>query len=171
MRTVEDQRTVFAESGVDLEVLAGPDEVWLYGDRTRLTQTVGNLLQNAAKFTARGGSVTISVAADVSRAEGPEAVLTVRDTGVGIAPEMMPRLFETFAQADRTLDRSRGGSALGLRSSRVWSSCMVARSARRVTVPARAQCSRFVYRSRPPARRPPPTNGALTSRPRPDGFS
>ena len=110
-RTVEDHRTLFAKSDVRLEVLPARAEVWVDGDRVRLAQVVGNLLQNAAKFTPRGGETTVSVQADAARGE---AILAVRDTGAGIEPEMLARLFHPFAQADVTLDRSKGGLGLGL---------------------------------------------------------
>jgi signal transduction histidine kinase len=87
-------------------VLPALAEIWVNGDRVRLAQIIGNLLQNAAKFTPHGGKTTVSVEADVARGQ---AVLTVRDTGSGIEPEMLPRLFQAFAQADATLDRSKGG--------------------------------------------------------------
>jgi CheY-like chemotaxis protein len=77
----------------------------------RLAQAIGNLLQNAAKFTPHGGATFISVQTDSTRGE---AALTVRDTGSGIQPEMLPRLFHAFSQADSTLDRSKGGLGLGL---------------------------------------------------------
>jgi len=110
-RTIEDHRSVFVESGVHLEVLLPTEVLWLSGDATRLAQVVGNLLQNAVKFTPPGGKTTVSVEVDVSRTQ---AVLTVRDTGSGIAPEIMPRLFEAFVQADASIDRSKGGLGLGL---------------------------------------------------------
>jgi PAS domain S-box-containing protein len=109
--TVEDHRTAFVRSDVRLEVLPAPTEVWILGDRVRLAQVVGNLLQNAAKFTPRGGKVTVSIEPDPARGR---AVLAVRDTGSGITPEMLPRLFHPFTQADATLDRSKGGLGLGL---------------------------------------------------------
>lgn len=110
-RTVEDHRSLFFDAGIELETVPSPRELWVYGDRTRLSQVIGNLLQNAAKFTPAGGKTSLSVELDASRSE---AVLTVRDTGSGIPRELMPRLFEGFAQADRTLDRSKGGLGLGL---------------------------------------------------------
>jgi len=110
-RTVEDQRPVFAKSDVRLEVLPAPAEVWVNGDRVRLAQIISNLLQNAAKFTPHGGKTTVSVQADAARGL---AILTVRDTGSGIEPEMLPQLFHPFTQADATLDRSKGGLGLGL---------------------------------------------------------
>jgi CheY-like chemotaxis protein len=110
-RTVEDHRTIFARSEVRLEVLPAPAEVWVHGDRVRIAQIISNLLQNAAKFTPRRGKTTVSIESDHARGQ---AILTVRDTGAGIPPEMLPRLFHTFAQADSTLDRSKGGLGLGL---------------------------------------------------------
>jgi PAS domain S-box-containing protein len=110
-RTAEDHRTAFVKSAVRLEVLPSSAEVWVNGDRVRLTQVIGNLLQNAAKFTPRGGKTTVSVEADAAQGQ---AILTVQDTGSGIEPEMLPRLFQVFAQADATLDRSKGGLGLGL---------------------------------------------------------
>jgi PAS domain S-box-containing protein len=110
-RTVEDHRTLFLKSDVRLEVHPAPAEVWSHGDGVRLAQAVGNLLQNAAKFTPRGGKTTVSVETDSARRE---AVITVRDTGSGIQPDMLPRLFHPFTQADATLDRSKGGLGLGL---------------------------------------------------------
>ncbi|MBI5544148.1 MAG: response regulator, partial [Deltaproteobacteria bacterium] len=92
-----------------LTVKLSEDEIWVQGDPTRLAQVVGNLLNNAAKYTPKGGRVTISLGS----AEG-QAVLEVADTGIGIGPEALPRIFQPFAQATRSLDRSRGGLGLGL---------------------------------------------------------
>src|SRR5207302_118277 len=78
-------------------------------DPARLTQVIGNLLNNAAKYTDEGGQVTLSV----SR-EGPDAVVRVRDTAAGLAPEMLPRVFDLFTQVERTLDRAQGGLGIGL---------------------------------------------------------
>src|SRR4029434_9847224 len=72
-----------------------------------------NMLDNAVKFTPKGGSVDI----DVLR-EGQEAVLRVTDSGIGIDPEMLPRVFELFAQAKQSIDRSVGGLGIGLALSR-----------------------------------------------------
>ncbi|MHB8876906.1 MAG: response regulator, partial [Myxococcaceae bacterium] len=68
-----------------------------------------NLLQNSAKFTGRGGRVTIAL-----RREGPFSAISVKDTGVGIAPDLMPQLFAPFVQEKRTLARTEGGLGLGL---------------------------------------------------------
>ncbi len=110
-RTVEDHSSMFARSKVELEAHLAPAEIWVNGDRTRLAQAIGNLLQNAVKFTPPGGRTTVSVETD---AEQKQAVVIVRDTGRGITSQIMPRLFETFTQADTSLDRGRGGLGLGL---------------------------------------------------------
>ncbi|WP_242343370.1 ATP-binding protein [Anaeromyxobacter terrae] len=110
-RTAEDHRAAFIGGDVHLELLPARAEVWVNGDRTRLAQVIGNLLQNAAKFTPRGGKVSLSVGGDFARGR---ATVLVQDTGRGIAPEILPRVFEAFIQADNTLDRSKGGLGLGL---------------------------------------------------------
>jgi PAS domain S-box-containing protein len=81
----------------------------LHGDLTRLAQVVGNLLSNATKYTPAGGRITIT-----ARVDGDQVVLEVADDGVGIAPEMLPRVFDLFAQVDRTLERAQGGLGIGL---------------------------------------------------------
>jgi PAS domain S-box-containing protein len=103
-------RQGFADAGVSLAVSIPEGPLWVSGDATRLTQVIDNLLGNARKFSDRGGTVTLDVSAD----GGGCAVVRVRDTGIGIEPAMLPRLFEVFSQADRSLDRSRGGLGLGL---------------------------------------------------------
>jgi PAS domain S-box-containing protein len=108
---VDDYIAQFAAAGVELVVRYGSSGACVNGDRTRLTQVLGNLLQNAAKFTPRGGTTSVAVEADASSGR---ALLRVHDTGRGIAPEVLPRLFEPFTQAETSLDRSRGGLGLGL---------------------------------------------------------
>ena len=85
----------------------------VYADPTRVAQIITNLLDNAVKFTPAGGSVDL----DVAR-EGQEAVLRVSDTGIGIDPAMLPKVFELFAQAEQPMDRTLGGLGLGLTLSR-----------------------------------------------------
>ncbi|HVK11596.1 MAG TPA: CheR family methyltransferase, partial [Gemmataceae bacterium] len=109
-QTAEDFRSVLEGSGVRLTVEVPPAPVWVDGDATRLAQIVGNLLHNAHKFTNPGGSVTVRLAEDPDR----RAVLSVRDTGIGIDPAVLPHVFEVFSQADESLDRERGGLGLGL---------------------------------------------------------
>lgn len=92
-----------------LTVALPAKQVRLYGDLTRLAQVVSNLLNNAAKYTEEGGKIQLS--AEVS---GAEVVLRVRDTGMGIAAEVLPHVFHLFSQADQTLDHSQGGLGIGL---------------------------------------------------------
>jgi PAS domain S-box-containing protein len=108
---LEDQRPALDRAGLSLDAELPELPVWVHADPTRLRQVLENLLQNAAKFTDRGGRVTVRVQADAGR---QAAVLTVRDTGVGIEPALLPHLFDAFTQADRSLDRSKGGLGLGL---------------------------------------------------------
>jgi PAS domain S-box-containing protein len=106
---VETARTLIGERRHELIVSLPMQPIWLYADAARLEQVVVNLLANAAKYTADGGTLSISV-----QQVGDEAVLRVRDTGVGIAPEVLPRIFDLFTQAERSLDRSQGGLGIGL---------------------------------------------------------
>ncbi|HTP28895.1 MAG TPA: ATP-binding protein, partial [Anaeromyxobacteraceae bacterium] len=105
----EDQGWAFANRGVELELAIGNEPIRLNADGTRLAQAIGHLLENAAKFTPRGGRATLSV----KRGQG-EVEISVRDTGRGIEPPLLERLFEPFVQGDKTLARSDGGLGLGL---------------------------------------------------------
>ena len=86
-----------------------PATLELVADATRVTQILSNLLNNACKYTPEGGAIAVS-----ARAEANDVVLQVRDNGHGIAPELLPRVFDLFTQAERTLDRSQGGLGIGL---------------------------------------------------------
>jgi signal transduction histidine kinase/DNA-binding response OmpR family regulator len=108
--TAEDYRGPLDAHGHKLLVRLPDRPVYVRGDRTRLAQVVGNVLHNADKFSESGGEVAVTVEADPTHG----AVVTVRDRGAGIDPQMLPRVFEPFSQADRSLDRSRGGLGLGL---------------------------------------------------------
>ena len=103
---VETGRPLIEEGGQDFAVTLPPEPISLEADPIRLAQVVANLLNNAAKYTARGGHIWLT-----AERQGSDAVVTVRDTGIGIPAEMLPRIFEMFAQADRSLDRSPGGWA------------------------------------------------------------
>ena len=85
------------------------EPVWLDADHTRLAQVVSNLLNNAAKYTPEGGTVTLTAVADGAMAE-----IRVSDTGVGIPPEMQSRIFEIFAQVEDHLTKAQGGLGIGL---------------------------------------------------------
>jgi PAS domain S-box-containing protein len=111
LRTLDDHRPQFETHEVRLELCPAPEPVFVDGDENRLAQVVGNLLQNAVKFTGPGGTTSVSVGTDTV---AKRAVVRVRDTGVGMAEEMLARLFQPFAQADTSLDRSQGGLGLGL---------------------------------------------------------
>ena len=106
---VETVRPLIEQRRHSLETSLPPQPIWLYGDAARLEQVVVNLLTNAAKYMDEGGHIWLTVAQ-----EGDQAVLRVRDTGVGIAPELLPRIFDLFTQAERSLDRSQGGLGIGL---------------------------------------------------------
>jgi len=105
----EDRRSAIEQAGLKLVVTIPDTGLWVMGDSTRLSQVLSNLLDNARKFTDRGGEIAVRLNADRR-----EAIVTVRDTGVGIEPAVLPRLFDVFVQDDRSLDRSRGGLGLGL---------------------------------------------------------
>jgi len=111
--TVEIARPVFEERGHELSVSLPEEPVWLEADPVRLEQVLSNLLNNAIKFTEDGG--TISIAAE---RQAHEIILRVKDTGVGITPDLLPRIFDLFTQGDRSLDRSRDGLGIGLTLSR-----------------------------------------------------
>jgi len=108
-QAVETVRSLQTSLGHDLTVTLPPHPIYLDADPTRLAQIVGNLLNNACKFTDEGGHISLTVAQD-----GDHAVIRVKDTGIGIAVEDLPRLFEMFAQVDTSLERSRGGLGIGL---------------------------------------------------------
>jgi PAS domain S-box-containing protein len=108
-RVADDHRSVFERAGVALHVELPAAPAWVDADPTRIAQALGNLLLNAAKFTPAGGATRVSLDAGAAAVE-----LRVRDDGAGIAPELLPRLFEPFAQGDRTLARTGGGLGLGL---------------------------------------------------------
>jgi len=102
-------RSLIDQRKHELTVSLPAKAIWLHADTARLEQVMVNLLTNAAKYTDLGGKVWLTV-----QQEGEEAVLRVRDTGVGIAPEILPRIFDLFTQAERSLDRSQGGLGIGL---------------------------------------------------------
>ena len=108
-RTVDDHRPVFEQARVVLRTTLPEAPVWACVDRTRVAQIVGNLLGNAMKFTPPAGEVALELAATEQ-----EASIRVSDTGVGIEPEVLERLFQPFAQGQQTLERSQGGLGLGL---------------------------------------------------------
>jgi signal transduction histidine kinase len=97
------------EKGHELSVALAPGPLRLEADPARVEQIVVNLLTNAAKYTDGAGHIGLA-----ARAEGGDIVITVRDAGIGIPAEMLPRIFDAFTQVDHRADRSRGGLGLGL---------------------------------------------------------
>lgn len=93
----------------DLRVELSLEPILLNADAARLEQVAVNLLTNASKYTDEGGNIWVSVGL-----EEDECVIHVRDSGIGIAPELLPRIFDLFTQADKSLARSRGGLGIGL---------------------------------------------------------
>jgi PAS domain S-box-containing protein len=108
-RAVETAQPALDAHGHHLQVDLPDEPVWVHADVVRLAQAIGNLLTNAAKYTDSAGRVSLCAGV-----EADQAVVTVSDTGVGIAPEMLPRVFDLFVQGDRTLERSKGGLGVGL---------------------------------------------------------
>jgi PAS domain S-box-containing protein len=108
-RAVETSQPAIDAEACTLSVQAPAESVWLHGDLIRLAQVVSNLLNNAAKYNERGGRITLEAAR-----EGDEAVVRVRDTGVGISAELLPRIFDMFFQAERRTKESQGGLGIGL---------------------------------------------------------
>jgi len=108
-RAVETSRPLIDARRHILDVSLPTESIRVHGDVTRLVQMLGNLLNNAAKYTPDGGTITITVKASESDAE-----ISVRDTGIGIAPELVPKVFDMFVQGDQALGRAHGGLGIGL---------------------------------------------------------
>jgi PAS domain S-box-containing protein len=108
-RAIEGARPLIDGRRQSLEVRLADHPLGVHGDMTRLTQVIVNLLNNAAKYTPEGGRIEVA-----SAVEGDDCVVRVRDNGMGIPPYLLDRVFDLFAQGDRTLDRSEGGLGIGL---------------------------------------------------------
>ena len=108
-RAVEASEPFLKSRGHVLNVSLPKEPVWVDGDTVRLTQVVGNLLNNAAKFTSHPDRISLMLQRD----DG-QAVVRVRDRGIGISTELLPRIFDVFVQADSSLARSQGGLGIGL---------------------------------------------------------
>ncbi len=109
-QVAEDYRGLLETAGVRLVLELPETPVWVMGDSARLAQALGHLLENAGKFTPTGGEVTVRM----PPGPGSRAAVTVRDDGIGIEPEVLPRIFEVFGQASQSLARDQGGLGLGL---------------------------------------------------------
>lgn len=108
-RAIETSRPYIEKRRHRLTVQLPREPVRIRGDLMRLVQMIANLLNNAAKYTPEGGEIFISV-----QREDSKVAVRVQDNGAGIRPDMLPRVFDLFAQADRTLERSDGGLGIGL---------------------------------------------------------
>jgi len=108
-QSVETSRPLIDASGHDLTITMPPGAIYVDADVTRLAQVFSNLLNNAAKYTERGGRIRFSV-----KRQGGQVVMSVKDNGMGIPAHMLPKVFEMFTQVDRHLERSQGGLGIGL---------------------------------------------------------
>jgi PAS domain S-box-containing protein len=108
-QALETARPLIDEHEHELSVSLPAEPIWLHADPIRLEEVIVNLLNNAAKYTPQGGHIWLSL-----RQDRDEAVLSVRDSGVGIDPELLPHIFDLFTQAQRSLDRSQAGLGVGL---------------------------------------------------------
>jgi PAS domain S-box-containing protein len=108
-RAIESARPLIDRHHHEFTVSPSAEPIWLFADAARLEQVIVNLLTNAAKYTVDGGRISLAV-----QQECDECVLRVRDTGVGISPQLLPRVFDLFTQSERSLDRSQGGLGIGL---------------------------------------------------------
>jgi PAS domain S-box-containing protein len=105
----ESSQPLIEARGHTLEFSLPEESLWIEGDLTRLSQVLMNLLNNAAKYTPEGGHIRLAVERD-----GESVVIRVRDTGIGIPADLLPKVFDLFIQGDRSLDRSEGGLGIGL---------------------------------------------------------
>jgi PAS domain S-box-containing protein len=106
---VDGVRPLCEDRGHTLTVSLPPEPVWVDADPNRIEQVLANLLSNAVKFTENGGHLSLA-----AERHGQEAVVRIKDDGVGIAADLLPRIFDLFIQGDRSLDRSRDGLGIGL---------------------------------------------------------
>ena len=106
---LEISQPLLKKSQLKFSLDAPSKPIKLYGDRVRLSQVFSNLLNNAAKYTEAGGSVSLTI-----ESGDAHSTVTIRDTGVGIPAELLPHLFDLFTQMDRTMNRSQGGLGIGL---------------------------------------------------------
>jgi len=106
---VESSQPLIESAGHTLSLDLPPEPIWLDADLTRLAQVVGNLLNNAAKYTPEGGQIEVSLGAD-----SDDAIITVSDNGLGIPVDKQAEVFQLFAQVENHTDRARGGLGIGL---------------------------------------------------------
>jgi signal transduction histidine kinase len=112
-RAIEMASPMLEQRSHTLTVAAARTGLLVHADPGRLAQVFGNLLTNAAKYTEPGGSISVR-----ALRRGEELVVSVKDNGMGIGPDLLPQIFEVFVQGARTLDRAQGGLGLGLHLTR-----------------------------------------------------
>ena len=108
-QAIEISRPFIDQGGHELVVDVPPDPIYVDGDRTRLAQVFSNVLNNAAKYTPRGGHIRLTV-----QRLGSDAVISVTDDGIGIPSDSLTKIFDMFTHADRNLERSQSGLGIGL---------------------------------------------------------
>jgi len=108
-RAIETARPLIQQHSHELRVSVPDEPIWLHADSARLEQVLVNLLNNAAKYTDDGGRIEV-----IATREHQQVSIKVIDSGIGISPELLPRMFDLFTQGERSLDRSRGGLGIGL---------------------------------------------------------
>src|SRR5205085_1285294 len=106
---VETVRPIIQEMGHALEIVLPKHPIVVEADPTRLAQVISNLLNNAAKYMSHGGKIDL-----VAKREDSAVTIAVQDTGIGIPPEMIDRIFDMFIQVDGSLERAHGGLGIGL---------------------------------------------------------
>jgi PAS domain S-box-containing protein len=110
-QTMQDYRSKLETNNLHLKMDIPDRRMWVMGDRTRLAQTISNILHNADKFTGAGGTITVALREEPAT---KEVILAVHDTGIGMEPKLLARVFEPFIQGDHGIDRRPGGLGLGL---------------------------------------------------------
>jgi PAS domain S-box-containing protein len=147
-------RPAFESLRQQFTVITPGESIYVHGDRARLLQVFSNILQNANKYTRSKGRVTVEV-----RRENDEAVVSVRDTGIGIPADMLDQVFELFTQVDRSYQRTRGGLGIGL----TLAKRLVELHSGRIEAHSGGENRGSEFIVRLPAREPPPlTNEAAT---------
>ncbi len=106
---LDQARPLIEAKAQTLTIVVGPEPIGLHADPVRIVQIVANLVTNAAKYTDAHGRIAVS-----AERQGPQAVIRVRDTGVGIAPEFLPKVFDVFVQGKSAAARTQGGLGIGL---------------------------------------------------------
>jgi PAS domain S-box-containing protein len=110
-QTMQDYRSKLETNNLHLKMDLPDRPMWVMGDRTRLAQTISNILHNADKFTGSGGTITVALREEPA---AKEVILTVHDTGIGMEPKLLACVFEPFIQGNHGIDRRPGGLGLGL---------------------------------------------------------